>query len=57
MARKGKLNGKTVWILDKIKTAKGDTMVYYLNLNSYPSDVRTKVIKKRKTMRAKPRRR
>ena len=44
MARKGKLNGKTVWILDKIKTARGDTMVYYRELNSSPSDVKTKVI-------------
>jgi len=48
MAKKGKLNGKTVWILDKIKTARGDTMVYYRELNSYPSDVKTKVIYKKK---------
>ena len=48
MARKGKLNGRTVWIMDKIKTAKGDTMVYYRNLNSNPSDVKTKVLKKLK---------
>lgn len=46
MARKGKLNGKIVWILDRIKTANGNTMVYYRNLNSSPSDVKTKVIYK-----------
>ena len=44
MARKGKLDGKIVWILDKIKTARGDTMVYYRTLSSSPSDVKTKVI-------------
>ena len=48
MARKGKLSGKTVWILDKIKTARGDTMVYYRNLSSSPSDVKTKVIPKKR---------
>ena len=48
MARKGKLNGRIVWIMDKIKTSKGDTMVYYRNLNSNPSDVKTKVLKKLK---------
>ena len=54
MARQGKLDGKTVWIMDKIKTARGDTMVYYRNLGSNPSDIRTKVLKSRiKTRRSK----
>ena len=44
-----KLNGKIVWILDRIKTARGDDMVYYRNLNSNPSDVKTKVLKKLKS--------
>jgi len=48
MARKGKLNGRIVWILDRIKTARGDDMVYYRNLNSNPSDVKTKILKKMK---------
>lgn len=48
MVRKGKLNGRTVWILDKIKTTRGDDMIYYRNLNSNNSDVRTKVIPKRR---------
>ena len=48
MVRKGKIEGRTVWILDKIKTARGDTMVYYRTLNSTPSDVKTKVIPQKK---------
>ena len=51
MVRKGKLNGKNVWIFNKIKTARGDTMVYYRNLNSNPSDIKTKVLKKLKSKR------
>lgn len=51
MGKKGKLSGRIVWILDKIKTARGDTMVYYRNLNSSPSDVKTKVLKKLKRMK------
>lgn len=32
-------------ILDKIKTYKGDTMIYYREYGSYPTDIKTKVFK------------
>ena len=45
-AKKGRIDGKNVWIEDEIVRANGDKVIYYTEIGSYPYDTKIKVVTK-----------
>lgn len=44
MARKGKLDGRLVWILDVVQASGGRKLMYYREMNGSVTNVKTAIV-------------